>query len=67
MHFGKSKFDLFIFKKLMGEFPRSTERGYFTHFLFPSHALNSRLICGDRQKFCVKVNRSHPFRQVLDI
>ena len=22
---------------------------------------------GDHRKFCVKVNRSHPFRQVLDI
>ena len=24
-------------------------------------------ICRDRRKFCVKVNKRHPFRQVLDI
>ena len=24
-------------------------------------------VTGDRRKFCVKVNRRHPFRQVLDI
>ena len=25
------------------------------------------ILIEDRQKFCVKVNKKHPFRQVLDI
>lgn len=26
-----------------------------------------RVLIRDRRKFCVKVNKKHPFRQVLDI